>query len=182
MSAKGSALLRKAAATQLDRLYRAKVMRHLHSVVMVHISATRWYQTEQVATDTASNVLRDKLNAEIARASGDALLLGDLTQDKKLKAEALHLTHGWLLKTNAGVMQFMEMSGQSPGRYLSEVHEELKHAIQSELADIVKFDEYPLPEDVPTLQGMVAGLNKKMLEQHARVQELLRELAKKEEV
>jgi len=162
---KGNELLRKAAATQLGRLYRAKVMRHLLSVVVGHLhSVGQHTRVRGDALDTSECILRDRLNAEIADASSSALLLGALTQDKKLQAEALRLTHGWLLGHSAGVMQFLEPTGQTPGRYLSETHDELKHALQSELAGVVSFEEYPLPTDVPTLQGMVRERDSRLSE------------------
>ena len=152
---KGRELLRQAAITQLDRLYRAKVMRHTHDVVMRFIGEVRWYEDERAVVETAASIIRGKLNAEVARAATDAMLTGDLAHDSKIKAEAVHLAHGWLLGASAGVMQLLSPTGQVPGRYLSDVHDQLKGMLQSELRELVRQETVPLPQDVPTLQALV---------------------------
>ena len=158
-------LLDKAAVAQTARVIQVKVMIRLLDHVGRYIGLQNthgWHRGGSEESERALSALKGRLYDLLSFAALEANLVCELTGNKALRAEVYREVYGWLMQENAAVMHLLEPTGISPGRWRGEVEDLLRQELQGELGVRLGIDEAPLPEDVPTLQGMVRNLTAKL--------------------
>lgn len=87
-------------------------------------------------------ILRGKLFEALHQAEAQAALWGILSDDKKLRQQAIKAATRFVATQNASIMEYLTLNGVHPGSYLADTHDafrkELNKAIERETGEPVK--------------------------------------------
>lgn len=105
--------------------------------------ATRVANIHQSYGDTPvsrEQSMRSYLWQKKSEAMARAMMFGSLTLNDDLRREAISKATEFVVRENSSIMGYLEMTGITPGTYLSDVNVEFHQQIRAAVADITGTD------------------------------------------